>query len=200
MTGRAAQGMTEGAAALDGLGETLRELRQARGWSLGELSSASGVPPSTISKIENRQMSPSLVHAINLAGALGANLGFLVDRDARRSAPFSVVRGAQRARLDLPEMALSLHDLHGDFTPNVLEARLGVIAPGARSGEEPMQHAGEEICHVLEGAIRYTVADTVHDLEAGDTIHFKCSDPHLWENLSPGTTRVLWVFSDGLSF
>jgi transcriptional regulator with XRE-family HTH domain len=198
MDARAAQAV--GAAALEGLGGTLRALRQARGWSLGELSAASGVPPSTISKIENRQMNPSLVHAINLAEALGANLGFLVDRDARRSAAFSVVRGGQRARLDLPEMALSLHDLHGDFAPNVLEARLGVIGPGARSGEEPMRHAGEEICHVLEGAIRYTVADTVHDLRAGDTIHFKCSDPHQWENLSPGATRVLWVFSDGLSF
>lgn len=182
------------------MGKTLRALRLSRNWSLSELSLASGVPTSTISKIENDQMSPSLVHAINLAAALGANLGFLTDRDARPTAAFSVVRSTERAEIDLEEMSLRLQDLHGDFTPNLLEARLGMLSPGARSGDEPMRHAGEEICHVLEGAIRYTIADTVYDLNAGDSIHFKSTDPHLWENRASGMTRVVWVFSDGLSF
>lgn len=185
---------------LTGLGDRLRELRQAKGWSLGELSAASGVPPSTISKIENLLMSPSLVHAINLAGALGENLGFLVDRDAQRSSDFAVVRRGQGARLDLPEISLALEDLHGDFEPGVLEARVGVIGPGARSGEEPMTHPGEEICHVLEGAVRYDIGGDLYDLAPGDTIHFRCDVPHLWENTAVGRTRVLWVFSDGLSF
>jgi transcriptional regulator with XRE-family HTH domain len=187
-------------AALSGLGDRLRELRQAKGWSLGELSASSGVPPSTISKIENLLMNPSLVHAINLATALGENLGFLVDRDGHRPSEFSVVGSGQRARLDLPEMALTLQDLHGDFEPGVLEARMGLIAPGARSGEDPMTHPGEEICHVLEGAIRYDIGGDSYDLAPGDTIHFRCDVPHLWENTAEGVTRVLWVFSDGLSF
>jgi transcriptional regulator with XRE-family HTH domain len=186
--------------ALDGLGDTLRALRLGRGWSLGELSAASGVPPSTISKIENGQMNPSLVHAINLANAIGANLGFLVDRDARRAAPLSVVRAGRRSQLDLPGMSLALQDLHGDFRAGVLEARLGVIAPGARSGEEPMTHPGEEVCHVLEGAMRFVVDGETHELGAGDTIHFRSSAPHSWENAAPASTRVVWVFSDGLSF
>lgn len=196
-----AAGRTDRAApALDGLGRTLRQLRLDRGLSLGGLSSASGVPASTLSKIENGQMSPSLVHAINLAGALEANLGFLVDRDAGHGAPFSVVRAGRRSHLDLPGMALSLQDLHGDFEPGVLEARLGLIAPGARSGDEPMVHPGEEVCHVLDGAIRFDIDGETHDLGPGDTIHFRCSVPHVWINTAPGPTRVLWVFSDGLSF
>jgi transcriptional regulator with XRE-family HTH domain len=93
------------APSLGGLGAPLRQLRLERGWSPGALSAASGVPPSTISTIETGQMRPSLVHAINLAGAIGANLGFLPDRDARRSAPFAVVRAGHRSPLDLPEMA-----------------------------------------------------------------------------------------------
>lgn len=187
-------------AALCGLGDRLRELRQAKGWSLGELSAASGVPPSTISKIENLLMNPSLVHAINLASALGENLGFLVDRDGQRSSEFAVVRSGQRARLDLPEMSLTLQDLHGDFEPGVLEARMGLIAAGGCSGEDPMTHPGEEVCHVLEGAIRYNIDGEVHDLAPGDTIHFRCDVPHLWKNYAEGPTRVLWIFSDGLSF
>ncbi len=37
-------------------------------------------------------------------------------------------------------------------------------------------------------------------MNPGDTIHFKSTLPHRWENLADGTTRVVWVFSDGLSF
>ena len=187
-------------AALSGLGDKLRDLRHARGWSLGQLSAASGVPPSTISKIENLQMAPSLVHAINLASALGENLGFLMNRDDSRATDFTLVRSGARARIDLPEMNLALFDVHGDFEPSVLEARLGVVGPGARSGEEPMTHPGEEVCHVLNGAMRYEIGGTPYALGPGDTLHFRCEVPHLWANAAPRETRVLWVFSDGLSF
>lgn len=183
-----------------GVGERLRALRQERGWSLTELAAASGVPVSTISKIENGHLNPSLVHAINLASALEANLGFLVERDGRAPARFSVVRTRQRARLDLPGMALALQDLHGDFAPGVLEARLGILAPGAQSGDETMTHPGEEICHVLDGAIGYEIDGERFDLGAGDTIHFRSTAPHRWRNTGQDTTRVLWVFSEGLSF
>ena len=201
MTDGAARGISAPAShTLDRLGETLRALRQSRGWNQSELAAASGVPVSTLSKIENGQMSPSLVHAINLASALESNLGFLVDPRASKPAPFAVVKAGCAARLDLPEMGLVLHDLQGDFARGLLEARMGDIAPGGRSGDEPMTHPGEEICYVLEGAIRYSVGDESYRLGPGDAIHFKCSIPHLWENAAPGTTRLLWVFSDGLSF
>jgi transcriptional regulator with XRE-family HTH domain len=184
----------------DGMGGTLRALRIARGWSLADLASASGVPASTLSKIENGLMHPSLVHAINLAESLEANLGFLTSRGPARAEPVSVVRTGRRQRLDLPGMGLTLMDLHGDFASGVLEARAGTLAIGARSGDEAMTHPGEEICHVLSGAIRYFIADEVHDLFAGDTIHFFSTEPHRWENAADDATCVVWVFSDGLSF
>jgi transcriptional regulator with XRE-family HTH domain len=182
-----------------GIGDTLRALRLSRSWALADLSSASGVPVSTISKIENGLMQPSLVHAINLAAALEANLGFLTRRAADVT-PISVMRARHRPRLDLPSMGLTLEDLHGGFAIGVLEARAGLLAPGARSGDEDMTHPGEEICRVLSGAIRYRICGQVHDLAPGDTIHFRSDDPHRWENAAPGPSRVVWIFSDGLSF
>ena len=68
------------------LGERLRMLRRERGFSIADLARTSAVPASTISKIENGLLNPSLVHAINLASALDANLGFLVDRARKRVA------------------------------------------------------------------------------------------------------------------
>lgn len=186
--------------AAETLGQRLRLLRRDRGLSIADLAAASGVPGSTISKIENGLLNPSLVHAINLASALDANLGFLVDRTRTRHARHSVVRRAQRGRRDFPEMAMVLEDLNIGFVPGVLESRIGTISPGAHSGAERMSHAGEELVHILSGTVTYDVDGTEYRLAEGDTLHFKCDTPHRWMNQGDGTAVLLWVFSDGLSF
>lgn len=182
------------------IGERLRTLRLGRRFTIARLAALSGVPGSSISKIENGQLRPSLVHAINLAEALGENLGFLLGRYRDRPEPRAVVRAADRDRIDYPEMGLALQDMSGRFAPGVLEARLGVLERGAHSGVEPMTHAGEELCFVIEGAIRYRIDDHTFDLAAREVLQFKSAIPHSWENAHGGETRVLWVFSDGLSF
>ncbi len=182
------------------LGERLRELRLAKGLTVKRLAALSKVPPSTISKMENGRLKPSLVHAINLATALEENLGFLVDRFRRNPTDFVVLRANDRSEIEFPEMDLVLEDLNRNFHSGVLEARLGTLQSGATSGEQTMVHEGEEFCHVLDGAIRFIIEDEEFELHHGDSIHFKSTLDHRWENLHNGTTRVLWVFSDGLSF
>ena len=182
------------------VGERLRELRLARGFTLQRLSQASAVPVSTISKIENGVLRPSLVNAIGLAKALDENLGFLVDRYRERPEPVVVVRSGERDTIAYGEIGLTLQDLSGRFERGVLEARVGVLADGATSGVDRMRHVGEEFCLVLDGAIRYRVGEDTVDLDAGEFVQFKSDTDHSWENTRHGETRVLWVFSDGLSF
>ncbi len=178
----------------------LRELRLGRKLTVNRLAELSGVPASTISKIENGQLRPSLVHAINLASALQENLGFLIARFRERPQRRVVVRRATRDTIEYPEMGLVLQDVSGHFLPGVLEARLGILAPGAHSGVGSMTHQGEEICFVLSGAISYRIDEETYDLAANDYLHLQSSIPHSWENAVAGETRVLWIFSDGLSF
>lgn len=182
------------------LGGKLRELRQAQGMTIAKLAALSHVPLSTISKIENGLLNPSLVNAINLATALGQNLGFLVDQARTSTARYAIVRQNQRGRSDFPEMSLLLEDLNVGFVPGVLESRIGTISPGAHSGSEPMVHPGEEVAHVLAGEISYEIDGEPVQLGVGDTLHFKSDLPHRWMNNSDGPVQVLWVFSDGLSF
>ena len=180
--------------------ERLRELRLARKLTISRLAELSKVPASTISKIENGQLRPSLVHAINLASALEENLGFLVARFRERPRPRSVVRRVQRDTIEYPEMGLTLQDLSGHFLAGVLEARLGILARGAYSGVGSMTHQGEEFCCVLSGAISYRIDEEIYDLSANEYLHFRSDTPHSWENAVSAETRVLWIFSDGLSF
>lgn len=182
------------------VGDRLRELRLGRQLTISKLAELSGVPGSTISKIENGQLRPSLVNAISLASALEENLGFLVDRYRSRPEPRVVMRAGARDTIDYPDMGLMLQDMNGQFEPGVLESRIGILAPGAHSGVDAMTHGGDEFCCVIAGAIRYRIADRIVDLAAGEYLQFKSSIRHSWENAHPGETRVLWVFSDELSF
>jgi transcriptional regulator with XRE-family HTH domain len=194
---------SSGAAAADdakSIGERLRKLRLGRNFTVNNLAKRAGVPASTISKIENGLLKPSLVHAINLATALEENLGFLVDRYRSEPQRTSIVYAGEREHLEFPDMGLELHDLSGHFNPGVLEARYGMLKPGAHSGRAPMTHPGDEICCVVKGAITFHVGSDTWTLAAGDTIHFKSDLPHRWENAARGRTEVIWVFSDGLSF
>lgn len=178
----------------------LRALRLAKGLTVNGLAAIAQVPPSTISKMENGRLRPSLVHAINLAMALGENLGFLVERYRADPEDVVIVWRDERSTIDYPDMGMTLEDLNGNFRSGVLEARIGVLQAGATSGAETMTHSGEEICFVLEGAIRYVIEDKTYALRKGDSLHFKSDQDHRWENRHDGITRVLWVFSDGLSF
>lgn len=201
--GAAAAIRTEGEtpdAATRSIGQRLRKIRLERDLTINSLAKLARVPASTISKIENGLLKPSLVHAINLASALQENLGFLVDRYRAEPQRTSIVYAKDRERLVLPDMGLTLHDLSGHFMPGVLEARYGILKPGAHSGRAPMVHGGDEICTVVKGAIAFQVGDERWTLGPGDTIHFKSDLPHRWENAARGRTEVIWVFSDGLSF
>ena len=182
------------------MGDRLRELRVRRGLSIARLAKLSGVPGSTISKIENRRLGPSLVTAINLAHALEENLGFLVGRYRNPPEPVVVVRAPLRETIEYAEMGLALQDLNGHFFPGILEARVGILSRGATSGRTMMTHSGEEFCYVIAGAIRYQIDTETVLLQSGDYVQFKSSIRHSWENIVRGETRVLWVFSDGLSF
>ncbi len=192
-----AQTFTQSRYNTDGIGERLREARLARTLTLTALAKVSGVPTSTISKIENGQLRPSLVHAINLANALEKNLGFLIDRYRNSPQARMVIRAGRRDRLEFGEMGLTLEDLSGHFDRGILEARLGVLEPGAHSGIEPMSHPGDEFCYVIEGAIRYRVEEQIIELNTGEYMQFRCDQRHSWENAHRSLTRVLWVFSDG---
>ena len=54
----------------EALGNRLRELREARGWTQAELAARIGVSRKTVNTIENRVFVPSTLIALKLARAL----------------------------------------------------------------------------------------------------------------------------------
>ncbi|MCP1363319.1 helix-turn-helix domain-containing protein, partial [Halomonas sp. BBD45] len=56
------------------LGERLKEIRLANQWTLEDVSQRTGLARSTLSKIENDQISPTFTAVQKLIGGLGIDL------------------------------------------------------------------------------------------------------------------------------
>ena len=52
---------------------------------------------------------------------------------------------------------------------------------------------------MLEGDVRFTVADQVHELGPGDAIHYRTYHPHSWRNVGGGPARAMWFYGTKLN-
>ncbi len=160
----------------DKTGAAIRKLRLARGWSLAQLSEQSGVPISTLSRVELGQNSLNYEKLIRLCSALEVDLEGLMTREAedapvasgRRSvtrvrdgAPVRIAaNGGRRAAADL---------LSKSFTPVVLD-----VAATSLEGHGPMVvHPGEAFAQVLSGAVEFhSHLYAPLGLGVGDSVYF----------------------------
>ena len=81
----------------DKTGAAIRKLRLARGWSLATLSEESGVPISTLSRVELGQNALNYDKLVRLCRALEVDLEGLMTREAEGSAAPSGRRSVTRA-------------------------------------------------------------------------------------------------------
>jgi len=138
------------------LGTHMRRIRLRQGWTLTEMSDNTGIPVSTLSKIERNQLSLSYDKLVALSRRLEVPLSeFFGDTE-------SVGRSRVTARRSMVDADQSLHvttDNH-DYYYLCTELRDKRMIPAivhlrARTLEEfgPLvRHDGEELIYILEGA------------------------------------------------
>jgi len=160
----------------DRTGAAIRKLRLSRGWSLAALSEESGVPVSTLSRVELGQNALNYEKLMRLCRALEVDLEGLVTREAETapaaSGRRSVVRAGEgpptrvagntgrRAASDL--LSKSLSPIVLDVTVRSLDVH-GPLAT----------HGGEAYVLVVDGAIEFhSHLYAPLRLEAGDAVYF----------------------------
>ena len=176
-------------------GAALKQLRKTNGWTLAEVSKRTGIPPSTLSRIENDRVSPTYDLLARLSQGLSVDMAQLV---SSAEAPAALAEQQGRRSLnrigdgELIEMSnhtlryLSADLLRKQVTPILCEYR-------ARTLEEFgdfMRHAGEEFLFVLEGAVElHTEYYAPVVLKAGESIYFDSRMGHAYLAHGPGVCR-----------
>lgn len=189
-------GTSEAADPVD-LGARVRSLRKARNWTLEQAAKQAGLARSTLSKIENGQMSPTYDALKKLAVGLEISVPQLFtppadDKITGRLAVTKMGEGAAKATTTYE------HELLGETLSqkHMLPYRARIRARRMEEFDGWVRHDGEEFMYVLTGVVRfYTEFYEPVELKRGDSAYYDATMGHNVVSVSPEDATILWVTS-----
>ena len=189
-------GISEDGLPLD-LGLRVRELRKARNWTLEQAASQAGLARSTLSKIENGQMSPTYDALKKLAIGLQISIPQLFTPPMNNQINGRLTHtkaGEGQSHVTVTyEHELLANNLS---KKRMLPYRAVVHARSMDEFEGWVRHDGEEFLYVLTGVIRlYTEFYEPIELRRGDSAYYDASMGHNAVTLSAEDATILWVTS-----
>jgi transcriptional regulator with XRE-family HTH domain len=175
------------------IGLKVFSLRKRMGLSLQQLGERSDVSAAAIHKIEQGGMVPTITTLLKIAGALGRPVSYFVEEDVGRDDVAVLTPPDEDRPVFTSHKGITLNSISGPYGRFLLAGARATVAPGANSGRKPMQHPGEELVHVIEGQLEFTVTGQLYQVGIGSTLHFRGDQPHTWRN--PGTieAHAVWM-------
>jgi transcriptional regulator with XRE-family HTH domain len=172
-------------ALLDAVGPRLRALRQKADTTLAELSAATGISVSTLSRLESGQRRPTLELLLPLARVHGVPLEELVGAPPPgdpRVHPQPVERNG-----------MTMWPL--TRRPGGIQAYRALIPPHRGNGErEQKSHEGYEWMYVLSGRLRLLLGENDLTLLPGEVVEFDTHVPHWFGSTDEAPAEVLMLF------
>jgi len=154
----------------------LAALREARGWSLEELATASGVSRATLSRLERGETSPSAALLGKLCAVYSLPMSRLIAEVEEQGAQLLLAAdqpvwtdpasGFTRRMVSPPAQGLRAE---------LIEGRLP--AGAAIDYEQPPVRGLEQHLWLLDGRLDYTLDGVTHQLHAGDCLRFRLYGP-----------------------
>ena len=189
-------GETGQAVPLD-LGARVRDLRRARGWTLEQAAVQGGLARSTLSKIENGQMSPTYDALKKLALGLGISVPQLFTPAPAPQASGRMIT-TKSGEGQAHATTTYEHELLAAHLPkkHMLPYRAVIRARQMQDFDGWVRHEGEEFLYVLTGVVRlFTEFYEPVDLRRGDSAYYDAAMGHNVISLSEDDATVLWVTS-----
>ncbi len=179
------------------LGARVRDLRKARDWTLEQAARQAGIARSTLSKIENGQMSPTYDALKKLAVGLQISVPqlFTPPQAERVNGRMSVTKQGQGNH---QATATYEHELLAEtlVKKQMLPYRARVRARSMDEFDGWVRHDGEEFLYVLTGVITlYTEFYEPIEMRRGDSAYYDATMGHNVVSTSPEDAMILWVTS-----
>ena len=181
------------------LGMRVRELRKARSWTLEQAATQAGLARSTLSKIENGQMSPTYDALKKLAIGLEISIPQLftppIKNQINGRLSYTKSGEGQNHVTATYEHQLLGHSLS---KKQMLPYRTVVRARSMDEFDGWVRHDGEEFLYVLTGVISLiTEFYEPIEMRRGDNAYYDASMGHNIVSVSEDDATILWVTSLG---
>jgi transcriptional regulator with XRE-family HTH domain len=178
------------------LGKRVREIRLSQSLTLEEASKLTGLARSTLSKIENEQISPTFSAVSKLVKGLGIDIPQLFSKPARSSGTSGrrdITRRGEGKQHPTPTYE---HELLANQLTNkkMLPYRTTVRARSFEEFGDWIRHEGEELLYVINGSIIfYSELYEPVSLDEGDSVYYDCEMGHAVTSTSEKDATILWV-------
>lgn len=176
------------------IGTRLKSTRLKRDMTIQDLANSSRVSANMISRIERGLTTPSVEILMKLATAFGLSLGYFIE-EAEKGVSVVVTRHGEGSPVFFFEDKHQIVNLTQGIRDPGFSVFIDTLEKGCDSGAGGMVQSGEEFAYILAGHLEFIIDDQPFELQVGDSIAFKASQPHRWRNLYDGLTQVLWVVS-----
>lgn len=182
------------------LGKRVKELRLSQNLTLEQASQLTGLARSTLSKIENEQISPTFAAVSKLAKGLGIALPQLFSQPKQEPAK----RVSSSGRRDITRLGEGKfhptptyeHELLATQLSNkkMVPFKTSVKARAWEDYSDWVRHEGEEFLYVISGSITlFTEFYEPIELQQGDSAYYDCEMGHALVSTSESDAEVLWV-------
>ena len=166
------------------LGSLMRALRARNGWTLKEMSDRTGIPFSTLSKVEHDRLTLTYDKLLQLSERLHIRMSDLFAEPDNAATPVMA-----RRSVGALEGAVQVSTQNYDYyylCPELRRKRMIPLVTRIRAKSladfgELVRHAGEEFIYVLEGQV--TVHTEFYDpvtLKPGETIYIDSNMGHAY--------------------
>ncbi|MCC9742693.1 helix-turn-helix domain-containing protein [Streptomyces sp. MNU89] len=170
---------------LAGVGPRLRALRRARGATLKDLATETGLTPSTLSRLENGRLRPTLEQLLPLARAHGVPLDDLVAAPPTGD-PRIHLRPVRRSGLVLVPLTRRAGGV---------QAYKVIYPPAGRAPTMDLRtHEGYEWFYVLNGQVRLVLGEQEFRLGPGEAAEFDTRVPHWIGSAGGEPAELLTLF------
>lgn len=175
----------EGAAIRVAVADNMRRIRLARGLSLREVATQTGLSKALLSQIEREIANPTMSTLTRIAAALGISFAELTR--SSQTEPF-VIRAVDRpAKTTGARLLFSMMERHRfDVSEGFLEAGDGGVMSDHGRGSI-------EYGYVVAGAVELTVGEQTFALGAGDAVQFSSALQHVYRSLDAESTILTVV-------
>ena len=180
------------------IGARIKTIREEKGISLPELSKLTGFKVEVLSDIEANRFQPQLGAIIKLSKALDSAFGRIVSGVGSKL--FSVTRKNEQKTISR-STSYREHKpvyIYKSLAPEVKGRHMeSLIVQLEENPDGAMSvHDGEEFIYVLDGVVSLKIGGDFFELEAGDSVYYLSTTPHLIAAKS-GKATILAVIYEG---
>jgi transcriptional regulator with XRE-family HTH domain len=176
------------------IGQKIRDLRNEKGMTLGDLAAKINVSPSLISQLERGGVNPSISLLKSIADALETPLFSLLEKEETKNEEPSPLMTAKERKVLTTEGGVRFILLSRNYDLGC-EFILNEWPVGSSTGKEKYVHEGVECGLLLEGELEVELEDGVYHLKPGDSITYRSDIPHRLNNRGKKTAKGVWVNS-----